>query len=441
MFSLKGVRKFYLFFLTTTIIYSSFSSPLQGVFDSIEHSEIYPNRGIHNSELISIEIQKYMNQQWIVNRNFLDNLDALKIKPRLNLYSKINISKMKDYINCDEKLAQFIDFNEKLQQEYYFSSPIINDLALQNLQLRIAKALNANLLFRTQHNFQAALDQIDKSLEFIKSFEATITIMPCKCLKSVEELLCLSYYHKGKIHRMLAGYDLELLNHHQLYACEASYLEALKHYSNNSAIHSSLGFLYIDMGKCNESLYHHEFANQQEPNNPDYIHGLAYAYFNIEKQNADQGKPINKENLSKAEEAYEHAIQLFFEFQTINSRIYLDYGKLLLFMDRPKEALIEFNKGLSIEPNHLLLLMERGMLLGKSGRHAEAMIDFKKGGIITRAINSMHKKFTQAIDSIQNLSNTLTASIIKQELTNNNRLHEQQIHKRELFEDTLLKVF
>lgn len=421
MLTLKDMKKF-CFFIFIAI---AFSLPLQAV------------------ELNSFEIQKYIDQQWVANRNFLDNLDALKIKPRLNLYSKVDISKIENYIKCDEQLAQFIDFNEKLQQQYslQFSLPsaIINDLILQNLQLKIARALNANLLYRTKHNFRAALDQIDKSFELIRTFETNFNIMPCKGLKTVEELLCLTYYHKGKTHRMLAGYDLEHLSPHQLFICEESYLEALKYNPLSPAIHSFIGFLYIDMGKFEDALYYHEFANHHEPNNPDFIHGLAYAYFNIEKEHANAGKAINKENLSKAEEAFVRAIQLFIEFKTLNSRIYLDYGKLMLLMDRPNEALLEFNKGLSLEPNHPLLLMERGMLLGKFGRYAEASIDLKNGCIATRADNLMHKKYAQAIDKIQNLTSSSTSSNTKQELTNNNRLCLQQIYKRDLFEDTLLK--
>jgi len=143
-----------------------------------------------------------------------------------------------------------------------------------------------------------------------------------------DEFYCLAFYHKGKIHRMLAGYDVDKLENAHLVACEASYKAALELNPNNPAIHSSLGYLYNDMAKYKEALHHHELANQLHPNYPDYIHGIAYAYFNIEKQNFEEGLPIDKENLIKADEAFERTVQLFTEFQTENSRVFLDWGKL-----------------------------------------------------------------------------------------------------------------
>lgn len=380
---------------------------------------------------------KCIDQQWLATRSFLDSFDIFKLKPRLNLYSKINPALIECRDRCDQQLSMYIDFNEKLQQQYseqfFVSSIIMQDLSLQILQLRIAKAFNAALNYRMQHNFLAAMNQIEISLELIKCYDAKLQETPLKGFPSVDQLLCLAYYHKAKIHRMLAGYDLDQLDYSQLCACQANYLEALKLNPTSPAIHSSIGFLYIDMGKSEESLYHHECANQLQPDYPDYIHGLAYVYFNIEKQKSDRGVPIDKGNLVKADELFENAVRLFSEFQSINSRVYLDRGKLKLLMDQPEEALNEFNKGLSIEPHHSLLLLERGLLLGKLGRYDEALTDLRKGCVAYSEDLLMHEKYSQAIGSTQNNKKTVF------EDNKNELIKPQHINNRALFEDALKK--
>ena len=227
---------------------------------------------------------------------------------------------------------------QQYSAEFSKSSIIIQDLHFQKLHLQLAQGFNASLYYRRLHNFRGALDEIEKIMELIEHYEKTRLENPYQGYKSVEDLKCLGHYHQAKIHRMLAGFDLDQLDFAQLSASRKCYLEALQLNPNSPIIHSSLGFLYIDMGKCQESLYHHLRAHELHPHFPEYIHGIASAYFNLEKQKADRGEPFDRDNLSKADECFENAIQLFYEFHSINSRIFLDRGQFKMLLGETRRS-------------------------------------------------------------------------------------------------------
>jgi tetratricopeptide (TPR) repeat protein len=57
--------------------------------------------------------------------------------------------------------------------------------------------------------------------------------------------------------------------------------------------------------------------------------------------------------------------QLFEEYKTENSRIFLDKGKADILLGRYEQALQNFDRGLKIDPHHPLLLEEKERLILK----------------------------------------------------------------------------
>ncbi len=53
-----------------------------------------------------LEAQKYVDQQWLLNRRLLDTLEALKLQPRLNLYSKIDAAQIESHRMDEQQLLQ-----------------------------------------------------------------------------------------------------------------------------------------------------------------------------------------------------------------------------------------------------------------------------------------------------------------------------------------------
>lgn len=295
-----------------------------------------------------------IDQYWLTNKQLWDNLDCVKIQPRLGLYTKIEVDQIAHYSQCSQQLEQQIHFNERLQQKFE-STSVLQELKLQNLLIRIAHAFNESLVHRKKHNFPLAFESINSSLGMIESYQALLEDKQLKYFRTPESLLSTAYYHKAKIHRMLAGYQLDHLDDVQLQHCEECYLKALEICPDNAVIHSSLGFLYNDMGRDQEAHIHHLMANRLQPEFPDFLHGLGYCMYLIEQK---KGEELDFENLEKVNQIYDEAVALFEEYKTENSRIFLDRGKLKLLMGKNKEALKEFRKGLKIDPHHKLLTNE-----------------------------------------------------------------------------------
>ncbi len=380
-----------------------------------------------------------IDQQWISNRSLLDYLDALTFEPRLGLYSKVNPLQIQRCEKMNRKILQAIDFNQKFHSMHnaILTKTAVHDLVLQNLQLRIAHAFNLSLLQRKYLNFILSLEEIENAFVLIKELELQQKEKLLLGSKPTEEFYGLAYYHKGKIHRMLAGCNLNSLDQCQLRNCEECYTEALRLSPNNPNIHSSLGYLYNDMGKADEGLKHLQLAVQLQPNNPDFIHGLAYIMYKLEKEKIDQGNSFCEDNLNKAGETFERAIQLFKEFDTLNARVFLDYGLLLILKDKPLGALDAFNKGIKLESNHYLLLLQRGLLLAKLGRHQESLYDLKKGSIATTLNKSVHEKYSEAISFVQSLRATPlapTTATLNQNL--NKETFEKALHEFKAYSDS-----
>lgn len=341
---------------------ASIVSPLDNhVKDSI-HSVIHPNI------CYQLELQSYLDQHWLMNNQLWDDLDCVKIQPRLFLYTKIDIDAIDHHTKCTQQLEQQIDFNVRFQQsleELTGSAIVLQETKLQNVLLRIAHAFNQSLLYRKKHNFQYAMDCVDSSFPLIESYQSLLNEKHFKYFKAPDSLLSLAYYHKGKIHRMLAGHHLDYLDASQLQECEKCYLRALEIFPNNPIIHSSLGFLYNDMQRNQDALYHHRIANQLQPGFPDFMHGLGYSLYLIEQKKLETGKALKLENLEEAFAILEQAVELFEEYKSENSRIFLDRGKIKLLMGKYEEALEEFNRGIKLDPHHKLLCEEKILLISK----------------------------------------------------------------------------
>lgn len=379
----------------------------------------------------------FINQQWLSNRKLLDKLEIFKIDPRLKLYSKVDFEFIQNCEKCEEELRLSLDQNKRYQQQFGSLSDfsfIKEELELQNLQLLIGKTLTTALKFRSQLYFFNALEEINKALELIQIFEIKIKENSIPGYKTPNEFYTIAYYSKGKIHRMLAGMDLENLNLKQLQESEKSYLAAIQFSSKDANIHSSLGFLYIDMGLFEEALECLKLANILNPNCSVFIHGIAYCYYKIEKQKSELGEPLDKTVLALASDTFERAILLFSDSQPENSRIFLDRGLLKILMEQPEEALKSFNYGLQLEPLHSLLLLERGLLLSSLGQYQASLKDLRLGFIISRDDLSLSKKYEAAIYQVVLEGND--SAINKIDLADNKDDQQYSI-KRSKFENFL----
>jgi tetratricopeptide (TPR) repeat protein len=305
-----------------------------------------------------------LDHHWLVNRQLWDSLDCVKIQPRLYLYAKIDSHLIGQYSRCGQLLEQQIDLNERLKNSLDTDDlpTVAYELSLQNLLLKIAHAFNRSLLLRRQHDFQHAMDCIYESFKLIDSYKSLFNERCLGYFKSPETLLAIAHYHKGKIHRLLASNYEHHLDFSQLHDCEKSYLKALDIFPNNPVIHSSLGFLYNDLQRHEEALKHHQIANEIRPHYPDFIHGLAYCLYLLENQAVEMGHSCNRENLEMACDLFERAIQLFEEYETQNSRIFLDKGKVEILLGNYEQAFQNFCMGLEIDPHHQLLLEEKKSL-------------------------------------------------------------------------------
>lgn len=266
------------------------------IFFLLSFCGLFSKENYLQSEILShFEIQRYVDQHWLANRKLIDGLDACKIMPRLFLYSKIDADVIESYSQIASEIKQSLGFNEKLQQHVASLGPSkysLHDLRLQKIELQIALNFHQSLLLRKQHRFLDALKEIEEGLELIELYQKEYDDQPSNGFKQPQDLFALAYYHKGKIHRMLAGYHLDDLEASQLEQCEKCYKQALDRSVDNPVIFSSLGFLYNDMSRHEEALKYHLLANQLYPNYPDYIHGVAYAYYNVQQLNARNDQPL-----------------------------------------------------------------------------------------------------------------------------------------------------
>lgn len=353
---------------------------------------------------IFADMQEQIDQQWATNYVILDALEAMQLQPRLKLYAKIDAIDIQQCEEHSQRIEQAIDFNEKLQRQLIDASPTqmqVQDLVLQHCQMRIACILNTSLMLCRKHQFPFAMAEIERGLALISNYKQTLDAMPLPGFRTPEQFMTQALYLQGKIHRMCAGLDLDQLNLDALKASEKSYLAALQLTPDHPSIHCSLGFLYLDMGRLEDAQKQLELVCLWHPHCPEFLHGLAYFYYKQEKQNLVQGAALNQENLEKARDLFERALQLFTEFNTLNSRIFLDYGQLLVLMQHPNEALSTFNAGLQLEPNHQLLLFERGILLASLGNHQAALKDLRGGRIASVANALLNNKYAQAINTLE----------------------------------------
>lgn len=344
----------------------------------------------------TVEIQKYIDEAWRANRTLLDKLDAYSFQPRLHLYSNQDKATIDHYEDVGKKICFQIAFTERLA-DYCRDSADLSEVDLQILELRISHALNNSLLKRKQQHFMQAMQEIEHCFALIKDYELHYEQKIGRGAKTPDFVKGLAYYHKGKIHRMLAGFDLDNLNQMELAQCESAYLTAFELCPDAHVIISSLGYLYNDMQKHEKALPCHLKALDLFPNFPDYIHGLAWGYYCLEHQNSLLGLPVNALALHLAEEAFEQSIEIFHKYKTENSRVFHDYGKLKLFLHEPLEALRLFHQGLKIDPNHSLLLLERGLLLIQLGKKEAGLADLNQGRIYHREKTMLYQKYQQAI--------------------------------------------
>ena len=358
--------------------------------------------GLPNNETTTLslmEVQKLVDGQWVVNRRLIEGLDVGQFIPNIYLNTYMNASEYTHQSKNLLELQQQIDFNEKLQHELAeFNAPEIylKDLNLQLTQLRIAFALNKSLISRGQHNLTQAMAQLENCFENIALYQQQCNENSLRGFFPVEKFIALASYQKGKIHRVKAGLDPDQLDFIELADSEKSYLSALAYSHDNAAIHGSLGFLYLDMHKKEKALQHFEIANQLEPQHPKYIQGIANIHYQNGIQEIENGQDLAQQYFMIAEENFKRALQLYNESNHFYSSLYLDYGKLQMFLGNLDEALNLFNEGLQEFPEHSLLLMARGVLLEKLGRRDEGLKDLKKGLVAIKDKN-LKEKYFQAL--------------------------------------------
>ena len=222
-----------------------------------------------------------------------------------SVYAPAHPEKINNLTQIQLKLKKNIEYNNYLTNVVLknLSQGITDHLRTQNEMLKIANALNDSLLYRKEQRYKDALDSLEQALILVETNKYTLS-ENMNNYKTYNEILSLVYYQKGKVHRMMAGRDLSNLKQPELKLCEENYKSALALSPDNHAIHSSLGFLYNDMGKVEDAKKEMELAQSLHPEFPEYLHGVAYTYYKIEEGKPEKRLVLSQDNLNQSKEIF-----------------------------------------------------------------------------------------------------------------------------------------
>lgn len=391
-------------------------------------------------------IKNYVDEQWLQNCIFLDNLQVLESQPRIYLYSYIDPKELEQHAEHDRWLSRQLELNERLQRNItsfnynetgYISfismfnlinregknqrQRILRDLYEQNNQLRIAIALNRAVWFHKQKDFSKAekmVENVIKTLESIKEIKVAEEIELIELVEELEKivlkrniiltqqyagfskqsldsLLATAYHIKGKIDRCLASSkrDADGLNKKWLENAKASYEKALKYDEENPIILSSKGRLFADMKELEKALEVYKRANEIRPDNPNILEGLGHCIYQIEKVKGNANKKMDNKELNNSISLLTRGLQL-----QKNTLLYSRRGVVWRALGKTQNALNDFSEALKIDPFYPRALYQRGKTYLALNQTKRGLSDLNAA----RAAYINNKRKVKKIDNITN---------------------------------------
>lgn len=391
------------------------------------------------SLLNNLKIQ--IDENWHKINLLITSMHIEDIQPLLNHYSKKDEKAVKQHEGYLKEISLLKNHLIYLgQQVNLLAADRVNDknlvrhinqqICIANHQLNMAEWFCKTYLNRLLKKIHLAKAAVDQWIAEIHSYKKFISVNNLPYSETLLNLyLANAYNHQAKIHRALAGHDLNKLDPQQLQLSADSYQQALK-LVYHPVILNGLGFLSNDRSLLDQSLSYHEAALAMDNQDPNTYHGIGYTLYKIEKRRYDTSGVIIHENLDRALSALTFAQQ-----KNSNGRIFLDKALVYLLLNNENKALENLNQGLIIDPYHALLLYERGCLFLGKGHLISAMQDLRLGRTVSIDSQSLINLFDKAIEQATKKLNLEYESAPQSET----KLDIREIAKQQAFEDGLRK--
>lgn len=406
----------------------------------------------YSSLLNNLKIQ--VEENWHKVNLLITSMHIEDIQPLLNYYSKKDAKKinqieafikevnlLKNHLNY---LAQQVDLvakdNDQARKIKHLIQHIKHQICIANHQLNIAEWFCKTYLNRLLKNIHTAKTAVTQWISEINLYKKYMQENKLSYPVSLLNLyLVNAYNHQAKIYRALAGKSLNNLDDQQLQFSSDSYHEALNIVCH-PVILNGLGFLYSDMSSqatchnrndlLSQSLAYHEAALAMDSQDPNTYHGIGCTLYKIEKQRHDTSNVIINENLDRALSAFTFAQQT-----NSNGRLFLDKALVYLLLNNDEKVLENLNQGLIIDPNHVLLLYQRGCFFLSKQHLITALQDLRLGRTISVDCQDYKDLFDKAIkEATANLSLEYKTPLPAVTLDD---LDIRKIAKQQAFEDAL----
>lgn len=413
------------------------------------------------------EIRIQADSNWNKANRLITSLNMGDIDARLQLYSakedeeidilEKNIYQIKIFKNVNDNLIQKIDlikfeikksnFIDKIATKSleFSMDHVKRDNKFLDYQLKIAQLFCKTLIYRKQKKFYLAINSVNQWIDLLQTYQQYLNyFQPTYSTENVNDILVSAYNHKAKIHRALAGFDLENLDMKQLELSKKSYLDAIA-IKKDKIILNCLGFLLNDISNMlpskeaeillNAALAYHNEALLIDDQYSYIYHGIGYALYKIEYRRYSAGLNIDINKLKDAINAFTFAEQ---KMSKPSARLYLDKGLTHALLGENANAMACYNKGLLHDASHALLRLHRGILYLQNDHMITALEDLRYGRAVSINSKSMLKVFDDKI--------IIAINRLKEEYKNipeKNNLDEldiRKIAKQAAFETALNKI-
>ncbi|HZK82366.1 MAG TPA: tetratricopeptide repeat protein, partial [Humisphaera sp.] len=195
-----------------------------------------------------------------------------------------------------------------------------------------------------------------------------------------------------------------------------------------AAYYNNLGSAYQMLRRFDEAIAAHEKAAELQPENPDFISGLAYAcYLKGDISRAEELcltglrlKPDHPElwntqgNIRRIQGRMDEAANMFRKTVQFNPRHAVAHNNLactLQILRRPEEAIVHYRQALALSPNYIEAHSNIGTLLHDAGELEEAELHLREAVRLQPSVSIVRKnlggvlqaqgRFDEAIESFR----------------------------------------
>ncbi len=338
------------------------------------------------------QIEIIVDKQIRENTVALEKMRALRVQPLLYLTTQITENDVKTY---QENRTEFVlcmnqlkNHEKELEQHllsYGFCYKKINrlqkNISQQIEQLQLASLFNETIWLQKNRQYEIAMQKNNETIEKLQDYQARniSTYFP------LASMLAAVYNTQAKLQACLAFFSEkdDAINSYRK-ASVASYDQAIAILKNGNGdltelaiLLSSQAYLFNDLCDPEQALTLRREANRLKPNDVHIVCGIGLDLYAIEqkKKEKDPQKKFDFEKLEDAHAYFTYALQLNDKF----ANVYVYRGRLLLAMDQPAKAQLDFEHALKINPTHSDAHLELAYLLFQQGHCDLAEEHFKLG--------------------------------------------------------------